>query len=172
MGRKKYRNTTKAHLLMGELSGFSKQLKPNLVPEIKIQYNKGRRVLGNVKSSDDAAAFIRAQYKRGTIEAQETFNVIYLDNRNSILGYYQHSKGSLTSTLVDTRLIFAVALKSLSTGIILSHNHPSGKLKPSQSDIKVTRNIKWIGDLHNIEVLDHIIVTKDGHYSFADELIL
>lgn len=72
---------------MGELSGFSKQLKPNLVPEIKIQYNKGRRVLGNVKSSDDAAAFIRAQYERGTIEAQETFNVIYLDNRNSILGY-------------------------------------------------------------------------------------
>ncbi|MEM9388828.1 MAG: JAB domain-containing protein [Bacteroidota bacterium] len=157
---------------MGELSGLGRQFKPNLVPEIKLRYNKGSRVLGNVKSSDDAADFIRAQYKKGTIEAQESFNVIYLNNKNSILGYYEHSKGGLTSTLVDTRLIFAVALKSLSTGIILSHNHPSGKLKPSKSDIRITNNLKWVGNLHNIEILDHIIITKDGHYSFADENML
>lgn len=157
---------------MGELSGLSGQFKPNLVPEIKLRYNKGRRVLGNVKSSDDAADFIRAQYKRGTIEAQEFFNVIYLDRKNSVIGYYRHSMGGVAGTVVDYRIIFAIALKSLSSGLIVAHNHPSGNLKPSASDINVTKRIKSIGELHEITLLDHIIVTKGGHYSFADEGML
>lgn len=167
-----YRNRTKPQLLMGELSGLKGQFKPNLVPEIKIRYNKGRRVLGNVKSSEEAASFLRAQYQRGTLEAQEYFNVIYLNRKNSILGYYRHTKGGLTGTIADTRIIFGIALKSLSSGIILSHNHPGGYLEPSAADIKVTNRIKQIGDLHEIAVLDHLIITKDDYFSFSDEGLL
>lgn len=172
MARKRYKNDSKPQLLMGELSGIKGQFKSSLVPEIKIRYNKGRRVLGNVKSSNEAAKFIRAQYKQGTIEAQEFFNVIYLDRKNSIIGYYQHSKGGMAGTVVDSRIVFAIALKSMASSIILSHNHPSGNLKPSQSDINMTRRVKQIGDLHDISVLDHLIVTKNGYFSFADEGIL
>ena len=133
---------------MGELSGLKGQLKPNLVPELKIRYNKGRRVLGNVKSSEEAAAFFRAQYPKGIIEVQEYFNVIFLSKQNSVLGYYQHTKGGLTGTVADPRIIFAIALKSLSSGIILSHNHPGETLEPSRNDINITTRIKQIGDLH------------------------
>lgn len=153
---------------MGSLSGVKGQFKPGLVPEIKVRYNRGKRVLGNVKSTKEIASFIRLQYKRGTIETQEYFNVMYLNNRGSILGFYQHSKGSITGVMADSRLIFGVALKSLATGIVLSHNHPSGNLNPSRADINVTNKFKLVGELLEIEVIDHIIVTKNGYYSFAD----
>ena len=172
MASKSYRKRTPPQLLVGELSGLKGQFKPNLVPEIKLRYNKGRRVLGNVKSSEEAAAFLRAQYRRGTLEAQEYFNVIYLNRKNSILGYYRHTKGGLTGTVADTRIIFAIALKSLSSGMILSHNHPGGHLEPSAADINITTRIKQIGDLHEIAVLDHIILTKSDYFSFADEGLL
>ena len=172
MAGKYYKNETKAQLLMGELSGIAGQFKPNLIPEIKLSYNKGKRVLGNVKSSKDAANFIRSQYRRGSIEAQEFFNVIYLDRKNSVIGYYRHSKGGIAGTVADPRIIFAIALKSLSSGIIIAHNHPSGTLKPSSSDINLTRKIKQIGDLHEISLLDHLIVTKESYFSFSDEGIL
>ncbi|MBP2831281.1 JAB domain-containing protein [Aquimarina sp. U1-2] len=157
---------------MGELSGIKGQFKFNLVPEINLRYNKGRRVLGNVKSSSEVAKFIRLQYKRGTIEAQEFFNVIYLNRRNSIIGYYRHSKGGLVGTIADPRLIFAIALKSLATGIIIAHNHPSGNLKPSASDINLTKRIKRIGELHDVLLLDHIIISRQGYFSFSDEGML
>lgn len=172
MASKSYRRRTSPQLLVGELSGLKGQFKPNLVPEIKVRYNKGRQVLGNVKSSEEAVAFLRAQYQRGTIELQEYFNVIYLNRRNSILGYYQHTKGGLVGTVADPRIVFGIALKSLSSGIILSHNHPGGQPTPSRADINITTRFKQIGELHEIVVLDHLIVTKNDYFSFSDEGLL
>jgi DNA repair protein RadC len=92
------------------------------------------------------------------------------DFSQKLIGYFKLSSGGLTSTIVDTRLLFSVALKSLATGVILSHNHPSGNLKPSEQDKSLTDRIKQASRLLDINFLDHIIVTpKFKYYSFADD---
>jgi len=140
------------------------------VPEIKVRYNRSQKIfLGKVTSSKDAAEFIKRVYPKGTIELQEAFVVLYLNRRNEILGYYRHSVGGITGTVADPRIIFATAVTSASVGIIVAHNHPSGNLSPSQADIDLTRKIKEGGKLLDIQLLDHLIVTKTGYYSFADE---
>lgn len=156
----------------GELSGIKGRFKNGLVPEIKIRYNKGKRVLGKVKTSKDVADFVRSQYARGSIDTQEFFNVLFLNKSNSIAGYYQHSKGGVSGTVVDSKLIFSIALKSLSTGIILSHNHPSGNTRPSRSDISITKRINKAAQFLEINLLDHVIITKSSYFSFADEGML
>ncbi|TSE07642.1 JAB domain-containing protein [Aquimarina algiphila] len=154
------------------LEGTKGQFKPGIIPEIKISYVRGRRILGKVTSPDQVVSTIRKLFKKGAIEGWEHFFVLYLNNQNQIIGYNLHSKGGLTGTLVDARIIFSIALKSLATGIILSHNHPSGSTKPSNGDIQQTQKIKRIGEFHEIKILDHIIITKDNYYSFSEEGIL
>jgi len=102
----------------------------------------------------------------------EEFWVLYLNNSNVILNKQCLSKGGLTGTLVDTRLVFKPALNMLATGIILCHNHPSGSLNPSHSDKQLTKKIKNAGDTLDIKVLDHLIVTEKKYFSFADEDLL
>ena len=79
------------------------------------------------------------------------------------------SKGGMTGTVVDVRLLFAIALKATATAVIAAHNHPSGSLRPSEQDIKLTRKIKHGGQLLDIKIHDHLIVTEDGYFSFQDE---
>lgn len=102
----------------------------------------------------------------------EEFWIIFLNNANKIQLKTQMSKGGITGTLVDTRLIFKQALELAATGLILCHNHPSGTLKPSTSDINLTNKIKKGGEVLDIKVLDHLIITEKEYYSFADEGIL
>jgi len=99
----------------------------------------------------------------------EEFWIIYLNNANKIQLKTQMSKGGITGTIADTRLIFKKAIELVATGIILCHNHPSGTLKPSSSDISLTNKIKNGGEVLDIKVLDHIIITENQYYSFADE---
>jgi DNA repair protein RadC len=90
-----------------------------------------------------------------------------------VKGIYQVSQGGITGTLVDIRILFAVILKSLSVGVILTHNHPSGKLQASQCDKQITTKIKKAAELFDVKLLDHIILMPNGnYYSFADEGIL
>ena len=103
------------------------------------------------------------------MDLQETFNVMLLNRANEVLGIYRLSKGSVSGTLVDPKLVFSVALKGLASVIILAHNHPSGTLKPSSADIELTRKLVEGGKLLDIQIVDHIIVTRHGYYSFADE---
>ncbi len=152
-----------------ELYGAKGQYKAGIVPEIRISYNRGRRILGKASSPQEIAQVVRKLFKKGSIETREHFFVIYLNNQNNIIGYHLHSSGGLTSTIVDNRIVFAIALKTLSTKIILAHNHPSGNLKASTADIKKTNEISKIGKFHDIEVLDHVIVTKDGYLSMMEE---
>ncbi len=102
----------------------------------------------------------------------EEFWIIYLNNANKIQLKTQMSKGGITGTLVDTRLVYKRAIELSATSIILCHNHPSGILKPSTSDISLTKKIKGGGEVLDIKVLDHIIITEKDYFSFADEGIL
>jgi len=123
------------------------------------------------KISSSRSVFDVMQPIIGELQHEE-FWIIFLNNANKIQLKTQMSKGGITGTLVDTRLIFKQALELASTGLILCHNHPSGTLKPSSSDISLTNKIKKGGDVLDIKVLDHLIITEKEYYSFADEGIL
>lgn len=102
----------------------------------------------------------------------EEFWVLYLNNSNKVLAKHQLSKGGFTATLVDIRLLYKRGLELSSIGIIVCHNHPSGKLEPSRSDIELTQKIKKAGETLDIKLLDHLIITEKAYFSFADESIL
>ena len=104
--------------------------------------------------------------------SHEEFWVIYLDNSNNIINKNQLSKGGITGTVVDTRLIFKRAMEIAAVGLILCHNHPSGNLKPSMPDKELTQKIKLAGQTLDIKVLDHLIITLNGYFSFTDEGLL
>lgn len=102
----------------------------------------------------------------------EEFWVLYLNNSNKVIYKSQISKGGITGTVVDTRLVFKTALEHHATSVILSHNHPSGKLQASDADKQITKKLQEAGKHLDILVLDHIIVTEINYFSFADEGIL
>jgi len=100
--------------------------------------------------------------------AHEEFWVLYLNNSNKVIHKAQLSKGGITGTVVDSRIIFKTALEYNATSLILTHNHPSGKLLASDADKEVTKKLKLAGQQMDIFVLDHIIITENGYYSFND----
>ncbi len=102
----------------------------------------------------------------------EEFWIIYLNNSNKVLEKTQLSKGGITGTLVDVRLVLKQALQIGATGIILVHNHPSGTLKPSQADKQITNKLSTASKSLDIKVLDHLIVTEKDYFSFADNSLL
>jgi DNA repair protein RadC len=122
-----------------------------------------------IKSSKDAYTVLKPIYSDF---AHEEFWVLYLDNSNKVIKRYQISKGGMTSTVVDSRIIFKKALLSGAVAIILSHNHPSGSLRPSEQDKALTNKIKEASAFMDIKLLDHIIVTDKSYFSFADEMLL
>ncbi|TDE00184.1 RadC family protein [Flavobacterium sandaracinum] len=99
----------------------------------------------------------------------EEFWIIYMNNSNKVIAKSQLSKGGITGTLVDVRIVFKTALEMGATALILCHNHPSGTLIPSDADKQITRKLKLAGDSLEIKVLDHLIVTENSYFSFADE---
>jgi len=160
----------KAYQVKPEMIFSLGYLQQGEIPEVKLRLNRSSRkkLFGKISDSKSVAEFIRRIYKRGEIELQEQFIVLYLDRANNIIGFYRHAVGGITGTIADVRIILAAALKSASTSIIIAHNHPSSNLKPSDADIQLTRKIKESASVMDITVLDHLIVTKDGYYSFAD----
>ena len=122
------------------------------VREIKISY-KNRVTSSNltkISASSDAAKILFETWDNDTIQLHESFKIMLLNNSNIVKGIYEISSGGITGTLVDIRIIFAVVLKSLSTAIILAHNHPSGNLKPSEADKRLTSKIKQASELLDI----------------------
>ena len=141
------------------------------VNEIQISYKEKISILKSptIKCSKDSAELLFKHWSKNTIGLQESFKVLLLNNSNKVKGIYELSKGSITGTMVDLRILFAVILKSLSVGVIISHNHPSNKLKPSEADKKLTEKIKNAAAFFDVKVLDHLIITPNGeYYSFAD----
>jgi len=119
-----------------------------------------------VKNSYDIACYLKPLLKDYNYEV---FAVLFLNRANRIKHFEIVSKGGLTGTVADPRLILKKAVEQDATSIILSHNHPSGNLQPSQADDDITKKIKLAASYFDIRVLDHIIVSDDGFYSFADE---
>jgi DNA repair protein RadC len=119
-----------------------------------------------ITSSRDIADFLQSKLKD---ERREVFAVVYLNRANKINHFEIVSEGGITGTIADTRIILRKALEVDAVSIILSHNHPSGSLKPSRADETLTQKIKEAARFFDITVTDHIIVSNEGYYSFADE---
>ena len=143
------------------------------VSEIEVTYKTKVRPSERVKitSSVDAANILRDVWTN-KIELYEEFVILCLNRANKVLGWVKVSQGGLTGTVIDAKIIFSIALKTNASGIILCHNHPSGNLQPSDADKQITKQLSAAGKLLEISVLDHIILTVEGFYSFADEGIL
>ena len=126
-----------------------------------------------VKDSKTAEIFLRQAFNPNSISYQEECIVMYLNNANEIIGIHQLSKGGITATIIDIRILLATALKCLATGIIVSHNHPSGNLVPSKLDKDLTEKLKAACKLLDINLLDHVIIVPDNAYfSFVDDGLL
>ena len=137
--------------------------------------------LGRRRRTEEAVDLLKINSSQSVFEimqpllgelAHEEFWIIYLNNANKIISKFQLSKGGITGTLVDVRLVFKTALSLGAVGIILTHNHPSGTLKPSESDKQITQKLKIAGEQLDIKVLDHLIITETNYFSFSDEGIL
>lgn len=121
-----------------------------------------------LRTSENAADYAR-QFFSDDLTIYESFFMIMLNNSNNTTGYVKISQGGIVGTLVDVRIVSKYAIESLAVGVILVHNHPSGTLKPSQADIQITKKIKDALALHDTKVIDHIILTENHYFSFADE---
>jgi DNA repair protein RadC len=142
------------------------------VAEIKVSYQPNKTDKPAITTSLDAYHFFKGFYLGETICLQEQFSVMYLNRANKVLGVFVASKGGITGTVVDIRLVLAVALKTLATSILLCHNHPSENIKPSKADHDLSLRIKEAAALMDIKVMDHLIISSDNYYSFADEGLL
>ncbi|WP_281227984.1 RadC family protein [Flavobacterium aquiphilum] len=134
--------------------------------------------LGRRRKSEDVVELAKITSSKAVFELMqpiigelphEEFWVLFLNNSNKVLFKTQLSKGGMTGTMVDVRIVFKIAFEQNATAIILAHNHPSGKLQASDADIQITKKLKTAGQQLDIPVLDHLIITETGYYSFADE---
>ena len=121
-----------------------------------------------ITTSEEAYRVLLSTWNLGIIGFIEEFKILLLNRANRVIGCYEVSSGGLCGTIADPRVIFAVALKSCAVGLILAHNHPSGNLVASQSDIQLTNKLKEGGRILDISILDHLIITTEGYISMAD----
>lgn len=146
------------------------------VPQIKLSVKYSHEVLQSelrqVSSSIETYEVLKNCFDKDTFFMQEQFIILLLNQSNKIIGYHPLSTGGISSTVVDIRLIFATAIKSLATSIIIAHNHPSGNLKASEADKNITKKIKEAGEILDIKLIDHLILTSESYLSFADEFLL
>jgi len=139
----------------------------NTVPQFSLKLKKSNIVPMKITCSTDLDAFFTSVYSK--IEMyRETVTAIYLDSANNTIGYEIHSIGGLSGCMVDRRLILSTALTSGAVSIAICHNHPSGNLTPSEGDKNVTRELLEAAKTLDIRFLDHIIISENGYYSFAD----
>lgn len=132
---------------------------------------RGEEALEKKKISSSVSVFELMQPIIGELPHEE-FWIVYVNNSNKVIQKQQLSKGGITGTLVDVRLVLKTALEVSATGLILAHNHPSGTLNPSESDKQLTQKLRTASQSLDIKVLDHLIITEKAYFSFADENLL
>ena len=145
------------------------------IAEVKVSYNSTVKAKDRVvvKTSRDAYNAVRSLYDEDTIDYVESSYVLLLNFANQVIGKKLLSTGGTSTCIVDVKVIAQISLSTNAHAIILTHNHPSGKLSASQQDIDITRKVKQALDLFDIRVLDHIIVTSDnGYTSMADQELM
>ena len=123
----------------------------------------------SVKCPQDAFKILTKNWNMNQINLVEECKILLLDNKLRLMSIAEISKGGLTETIVDPRIVFSIALKRRANRIILAHNHPSNNVNPSKADIKLTKEFIQIGKLLRIEVADHLIVTENDFSSMATE---
>lgn len=141
------------------------------VAEVQVSYKPDYKASERPKISSSKQAYnlLMQQWDLGKIEFLEQSKMILLNRQNRVLGLVEISTGGVSGTILDPKIIFSIALKANTSAIILCHNHPSGNIQPSQSDIKLTNQLKEGGKLLEILVWDHLIITNENYYSFADD---
>ena len=146
----------------------------NQVTELKLVYKLKYKISDRpqIQTSNDCYTVFLGIWNTEIIEFIEEFKILLLNRANRVLGYYDVSTGGLCGTIADPRVIFAAAIKSCASGIILCHNHPSGNIKPSNADLQLTQKLKAGGKILDIEILDHIIITANDYFSFTDNGVL
>lgn len=157
---------------MIELKAFERS--PHLA-ELKVAYRRGRRENNRqtkfpwaLTSPTTAERYLRSIWNKDTIEFVEDFVVVCLNTAREVLGWVKVASGGIDFSAVDPRVVFGIALQTAATGIIVAHNHPSSSLEPSPEDKRLTRRLKEAGELLGIQVLDHIIITKNAALSLAE----
>ena len=147
------------------------QIALNEIAEVELIYKSKIKASQrpHIKTSKDAADLLKQSWDENKIDFIEQFKVMFLNRGNKVLGIFEASSGGVTGTVVDPKVVFVAALKANACNIIISHNHPSGNLKPSLQDEQLTQKIKQAGLFLDIKLFDHIIVTSESYYSFADE---
>ena len=140
----------------------------NIIPRNTISSVLGNRIRKIYWEKDgDAVNLLRSVWS-DQMQYREEFVILLLNRANRVLGFTLISKGGTAGNVVDTKMIFQIALKANASGVILSHNHPSGNTAPSKADISLTKKVISGGKLMEISVQDHIILTEESQYSFAD----
>ncbi|MFH6989948.1 JAB domain-containing protein [Flavobacterium collinsii] len=123
----------------------------------------------HITSSATAYKVAMEIWNLNTIDFFEQFKILLLNQSNKVLGVYQVASGGISGASIDLRLVFAAALKANASALIMIHNHPSGKTLPSPADKLITQKAKRAGALLDINVIDHLIITSESYYSFADK---
>ncbi|MEO8174214.1 MAG: JAB domain-containing protein [Sediminibacterium sp.] len=146
----------------------------NMVSEIELVYKSKVKLSDRpeVKSASSAYQILLSQWDENRIELTEQPIALLMNKANRVMGIYRMSTGGITGTVVDPRILFTAALKANASAIILAHNHPSGNLTPSQQDRAITEKLSEAGKFLDIKIVDHLIITNEGFYSFADEGLL
>ena len=139
--------------------------------EVKlVYYNKvAAKDRLQITQPQDAANILHTHWDKGQIGLVEESKLLLLDTQMRLMSIANLSFGGMTATLIDPRMVFAIALKRRAHRIILAHNHPSGTLHPSQADLTLTENFTELGKMLNIRLEDHLILTEDGYYSMTNQ---
>lgn len=155
-------------------NGLLNQISMYHVSEINVTYRPKFKTSERpkVSTSKEVYDILINNWDLDKMELLEQFKILLLNRANRVIGIYEVSSGGMAGTVADPKLIFSTALKACASSIILSHNHPSGNLKPSQADIALTQKLIAAGSFLDIAVLDHLIMTSEGYYSFEDEGII
>lgn len=156
---------------MPKLLNFNVMGKLNEICEIEVVYKRPAIAsMQSITRSDEIVDVFRKLITEEKIDLKEFFLVALLSRNNHVLGVSKISVGSTNVTIVNVKEIIGLAIKTNASAIIIGHNHPSGNLRPSDNDISITRKIKNVCESCDITLLDHIILTSEGHYSFIDEV--
>lgn len=140
------------------------------VAEVSLKYcnQKSYDEMPTISDPSEAAEFLREIFDPDTIELREEFYIVLLSNTKQVLGYSKIAIGTLTGALVQPSTVFQVAILGNANSILVAHNHPSGNLKASSADIQLSKRLRDAGKLLGVEVVDHIIVTKESYTSIKE----
>ena len=139
----------------------------NTISEYSLKYTKSEIQKTKVNTSESASNVFR-QFYFDDINIYESFFILLLNRANNTTGFAKISQGGTDGTYVDIKIIVKYAVEALSSAVIICHNHPSGNITPSEADINVTKKVKDVLLLLNIKLIDHIILSENTYYSFAD----